>query len=40
VERAGRRLTIVRADVSAEADGILTPIATALGTMMTMTGMG
>jgi uncharacterized protein (TIGR00369 family) len=38
VERAGRRLTIVRADVSAEADGVLTPVATALGTMMTMTG--
>ncbi|TVQ55644.1 MAG: PaaI family thioesterase [Rhodobacteraceae bacterium] len=39
VERAGRRLTVVRADVVAVADGVETPVATALGTMMTMPGL-
>jgi uncharacterized protein (TIGR00369 family) len=39
VERAGRRLTVVRSDVVAVADGVETPVATALGTMMTMAGL-
>lgn len=39
VERAGRRLTVVRADVVAVAAGRETPVATALGTMMTMPGL-
>lgn len=39
VERAGRRLTVVRADVFADADGRdPVQVATLLGTMMTMTG--
>lgn len=40
VERAGRRLTVVRAEVAAVEDGEETPVATALGTMMTMEGRG
>lgn len=39
VERAGRRLTVARADVAAVLDGTETPVATALGTFMTMTGL-
>jgi uncharacterized protein (TIGR00369 family) len=39
VERAGRRLTVVRADVFADTDGAApVQVATLLGTMMTMTG--
>ncbi|MGG7566722.1 PaaI family thioesterase [Rhodovulum sp. DZ06] len=41
VERAGRRLTVVRADVWAEAEGRApVHVATLLGTMMCMDGMG
>lgn len=40
VERAGRRLTVARADVHSEtADGIRKPVATALGTFMCMSGL-
>jgi len=40
VERAGRRLTVGRAEVAAEAeDGGETVVAIALGTFMTMTGL-
>lgn len=39
VERAGRRLTIARADVVAVQDGAETAVAIALGTFMTMTGL-
>ncbi|MFT4793438.1 MAG: hypothetical protein ACJAVR_002383 [Paracoccaceae bacterium] len=39
VERAGRRLTVVRADVYADAEGRApVQVATLLGTMMTMSG--
>lgn len=39
VERAGKRLTVGRADVYAEADGAETHVATAIGTYMTITGL-
>ncbi|MHA1528914.1 MAG: PaaI family thioesterase [Alphaproteobacteria bacterium] len=39
VERAGRRLTVARADVYAVADGKETHVATAMGTFMTMSGL-
>lgn len=39
VERAGRRLTVARSDVFAEAGRAETHIATALGTFMTMEGL-
>ncbi len=39
VERAGRRLTVARADVYAVADGAETHVATAMGTYMTMSGL-
>lgn len=39
VERAGRRLTVVRSDVSVEGPDGARAVATALGTMMTMEGM-
>jgi len=39
VERAGRRLTVARADVYALADGAETHVAMALGTFMAMTGL-
>ena len=39
VERAGRRLTVARADVYAVADGSETHVAMATGTFMTMTGL-
>jgi uncharacterized protein (TIGR00369 family) len=39
VERAGRRLTVGRADVFAEGEGGQTPVAIALGTFMTMPGL-
>lgn len=39
VERPGRRLTVARSDVFAEAEGVETHIATALGTFMTMEGL-
>ncbi len=40
VERAGRSITVVRAEVFAEADGAATPAAILQGTMMTMRAMG
>ncbi len=40
VERAGKRITIVRADVYASEDGRETHVATMLGTTMAMSGMG
>jgi len=39
VERAGRRLTVVRADVVAVTESASVPVATTLGTMMTMADM-
>jgi uncharacterized protein (TIGR00369 family) len=39
VERAGRRLTVCRAEVCAEAEGATTAVALAVGTFMTMEGM-
>ena len=39
VERAGRRLTVARADVYAVADDEETHVATAMGTFMTMSGL-
>ena len=39
VERAGRRLTVARADVVAVAEGVETPVALAIGTFMTMVGL-
>lgn len=39
VERAGRRLTVARADVYAVAGGKETHVATAMGTFMTMSGL-
>ncbi len=39
VERAGRRLTVARADVYAVAGGAETHVATAIGTYMTMSGL-
>ncbi|MCH8168508.1 MAG: PaaI family thioesterase [Proteobacteria bacterium] len=39
VERAGRRLTVARADVYAVTGGGETHVATALGTFMTMSGL-
>jgi len=39
VERAGRRLTVARADVYAVAGGAETHVATAMGTFMTMSGL-
>jgi uncharacterized protein (TIGR00369 family) len=39
VERAGRRLTVARAEVSAVENGAETPVALALGTFMTMAGL-
>jgi uncharacterized protein (TIGR00369 family) len=39
VERAGRRLTVARADVYAVADGSETHVAMALGTFMAMAGL-
>ncbi len=39
VERSGRRLTVVKADVFAEEADKSTHVATTLGTMMTMPGM-
>lgn len=39
VERAGRRLTVGRAEVVALAEGAETPVATALGAFMTMSGL-
>lgn len=39
VERAGRRLTVGRSDVFAEAGGVETRVALALGTFMTMEGL-
>lgn len=40
VERAGRRLTVVRADVSAVDGGEERPVAVLLGTMAVMQGLG
>ncbi len=39
VERAGRRLTVARADVYAVTGGEETHVATAMGTFMTMSGL-
>ena len=39
VERAGRRLTVARADVYAVAGGTETHVATAMGTFMAMSGL-
>ncbi len=39
VERAGRRLTVARADVYAVSDGEETPVALAIGTFMTLAGL-
>ncbi len=39
VERAGRRLTVARADVYVVAGGKETHVATAMGTFMTMSGL-
>ena len=39
VERAGRRLTVARADVHAVAGGTETHVAMAIGTFMTMSGL-
>lgn len=39
VERAGRSLTVVRAEVAAEAEGRAVPVALMLGTMMRMAGL-
>lgn len=39
VERAGRRLTVARADVYAVSDGAETPVALAIGTFMTLVGL-
>lgn len=39
VERAGRRLIVVRADIAAEDNGIETPVAIMLGTIMVMEGL-
>jgi uncharacterized protein (TIGR00369 family) len=40
VERSGRRLTVGRAEVAAVEDGRETVVALALGTFMTMAGLG
>lgn len=40
VERAGRRLTVARSAVFAEKDGAERQVLTALGTFMTMPGLG